>query len=237
MSGIIDGAMSNNFTGDNAAKAARYTGHGDFSVDTPILDEETKHQHFSVEIINTLGENKTIVINPGYFSSVEQIVKAGFNADAIMTDGDLLVDGVDDTKKLNFTSPDMDIADFLDFVKHHPTRIVDFSAEVNDPTVYPSYLHEFPMVNPFARSQENKIPVSKYYTQDSSQANKVFAPEELQLDPGTLLFFTMPGTKGDGTALTKIKFTFNIGSIKHPGLELRRKGYWAYRNSSQKQGK
>jgi len=105
-----------------------YNGQGDpllfFGGDGDTLGEDPSDV-FSINIKNTYPTKKVIALVSGRQNTVAKLASLGIAVDAILTDGDFLIDGVDPTKKLNGASgdPSKTIEFFKDYVIDTPTSI------------------------------------------------------------------------------------------------------------------
>ncbi len=214
----IDSAFQSNANGS-------YNGIGDPSIDfanqNSFANEPSSKRQFKMTLKNTMDEDKTIALAPGYHSSASDILDAnGVAVDAILAEGTLLTEGTGSdqtvvTAKGNPKSIDLFVAAF----KQNPTRIVSISLNASDSSVLGQPIYH-KSLSPYAGGSEFRmITPSDYVDEHTQQPNRATCDvqsEDLQFDSSTVVLYTIPAGE-------EVEITMYIGAILNTSLELRRK--------------
>ncbi len=198
-------------------RAIEYSGQGDVSLDlgpggNSFADAEVGS--VTLQIINDLeaGQTKKIVICPGWYWKATDIKDENGNP----------LDGIIAEKiaeKLTVTSSNGSVADFLNYLKYHPSTLKEIKVKVNDENDLdiPLFYRE---LSPLGASSSDKLIPSTYANEHQDNPKMITIPQvqtkNWVLGVDSLLYTSVK-------AGHSLSITFTFGASANSFKELKRK--------------
>lgn len=213
-----------------------YVGVEDDSVDfcgtgaRSFISEADRTVPFQFKVVNTFATTKKIVLNPGYLNTTTEINDAtGESVDGILADGAFLTDtGVSVTATAGRSKHK--ITPWLRFLKTNPHRVRQIIIESNTDLAFNETM-VIQTVSPYRTMPNKYLLLTDYVKPDQYNNKKAYIDlDDVQIDDQTLIFLNIGGTNIVATTGVSLNFTFKMGAMKNPALELDKKAKRALKN-------
>ena len=199
-----------------------------------FVTEHSKGLIYGFRLKNTFGEAKTIAFCPAYFDTLARLQAAGHaDVDAILGDGDILVDGVDADLKVTATAINTQspIFGLLAFTKRNPARVTHMTLQSTKIEQFDEQI-TVKNVSPFDDQSSKTIRLTDYFSPAQNQDKKIVAN---LIGTGNVLDFNDQNIiKFRISAGADLVINFDFGGIYNAARKLDNKANRAHRNIARK---
>lgn len=144
------------------------------------------------------------------FKSIEGIVKAGIQADAVADDGQLIAD-----LQVSSAYKERSIRSFLNYIAKNPTLFASIQISSNNVQIFEQAL-ELRRTTPYAVTGAEIIPFQDGFKPENRNNNKIIVNKEFQFNGETIATLRIP-------AQTDATLTFVAGAVASRANALKRK--------------
>lgn len=195
-----------------------------------FVTEHSKGLIYGLRLKNTFPVAKTVALCPAYFDSLARLAAAGHgDVDAILGDGDILVDGVDADLKITATAINAQspIYGLLQFIARNPARATHMTLQSTKIEQFDEQITVKNM-SPFDDQNTKTIRLTDYFSPSQNQDKKIVAN---LVGTGNVLDFNDQNLiKFRISAGAELVINLDFGGIYNAAKKLDSKARRAHRN-------
>lgn len=212
-------------------------GEYDFSGGRSFAQEHAPNRVFSFSLVSTETVDKVVALCPAYYDTLARLALEGHSdVDAIFGDGEIFVNGGDNTKKITATSLNSGktIFGLLEFMKRNPLRVVGMTIQSSNSAQFDQII-KIENVAPFNDLGNKQIVLSRYRPASQLATDKIDVPlinnnEVIDMNDQNLVKFPVKA----GATVTVNLF---IGAISNEAGKLKSRADLAHANLQEMEGR